>query len=132
MQTYVRKIELCCFRGVGLADIEGMLDNILAGCGPGTLVVVHAGGNGVEKVCSKLLKRRYVFWRSIRRILGFEVNFSGILPRVGVSADLSIRVTDVNQWLHGWCRKEGVVLVNMWGSPYGHREHMTVRWRGTQ
>ena len=40
------------FRGVGMGDIDGMLDDIFSGCVPGTMVVVHVwgGSNNVRRV----------------------------------------------------------------------------------
>ena len=53
-----KNMILCCFRGVGIRDVDEIFDDILSGHGGGTLVKTPSGANDEGRTFSEDLKSR--------------------------------------------------------------------------
>ena len=105
-----------------MQDVSDRWERMVAGSGQDSVVVVHVGTNDMERARPVDLVNRYRALLKKMRESGRKCVLSGILPRVGSSAEWDARALRMNSEVQDMCEEAGVLFMDGWDMFYGRRE----------
>ena len=127
---------VCCFPGAGVRDITDRVQVILEREGENPDVVVHVGTNDVGRMSEGVLRREFRELGEKLKSRTSRVTISGLLPVPRASEARNRKITQINAWLRGWCRREGFRFLDNWALFQGRwdlfrRDGLHLNWSGT-
>ncbi|KAF7247902.1 putative replication origin binding protein, partial [Varanus komodoensis] len=98
--------KVCCLLGTRIWHVKDRVECLVRSGGHQLLLVIHVGTNDMARQGVVRITRDFEALGKKLRELKAQVTFSSILPVWGFGPGRDRRISEVNDWLRLWCRKE--------------------------